>query len=164
MPFYEATGHSAQLDLFLFRLAAETLEQLNEDVYTAKVHGYAHLCEKLTLARVVKYWILSTTEDYYKFEFTVNESPSVLFEAVVLVTTLKYRQRKSTDSFSILPIHFHSKATQRIMYVRRIDAYAGLCEKIAKIKQIRPDFCVCKGESSLALDPSLWESLQNQGR
>ena len=150
MPFYEATGHSAQLDSFLFRLAAETVEQLNEDIYTAKVPGHTHLCEKLTLSRVVKSWVLSTTEDYYKFQFTVQESDSVLFEAVVLVTTLKYRQRKSTDSFSILPIHYHSKATQRIMYVRRIDAYAGLCEQIAKLKGVRPDFCLCKSATALA--------------
>lgn len=137
-------------------MASETVALINEDVYTAKVPGYAHICEKLTLLKVVKSWVLSTSEDYYKFQFTVRQSPTALFEAVVLVTTLKYRQRKSADSFPMLPIHLHSKAMQRIMYVRRVDAYAGFCEEVAKVKRIRPDFCLCKGRSELEKDPALW--------
>lgn len=131
---------------FIYDIAETLIMSLNEEAYKPRMSPFAKVCQKMSLKDVVKLWVLSTDEEYYKLHFTVNESETVLFESVVLMTWRKYRARNVNDAYPQIPYYEHGKKIFNVMYMRRVDSYAGPCEFLAKDNNIRPEICICKPE------------------
>lgn len=144
LPFTQVnyTDYEHMEDLVL-DLAEDVVYNINEDVYSSKSGGYHHICQKISLKSVLKLWYLGTKEEYYKLQISINESPDVIFEAVVLLTHKNYRSRSVKDAFTVNPYYATGKKRSKIMYIRRVDSYAGPCEVIARSKRISAELCVC---------------------
>ena len=71
---------------FIHSLAQEVVDQINEESYLSRLNSLGRICQKLNLNKIFRVWVLSTDEEYYKIQFTVKESKTVLFESVVLLT------------------------------------------------------------------------------
>ena len=112
----------------------------------SRLNSLGRICQKLNLNKIFRVWVLSTDEEYYKIQFTVKESKTVLFESVVLLTWKKYRPRDIDDAYPFSPYFDEGKRNMHIMYIRRLDSYAGQCENISKEHNIKPHLCVCKTE------------------
>mmetsp|Transcript_6961 Transcript_6961/g.12676 ORF Transcript_6961/g.12676 Transcript_6961/m.12676 type:complete len:697 (+) Transcript_6961:23-2113(+) len=146
-------------DYLVGLLATEVVFQINEEAYSPK-SAKQHICQKLTFNEVKQLWVLSTDEDFFKMTLTVNESDSALFEAVVMITTANYRARSIADAYTLNPFYDYGPKRFRIMYIRRVDSYAGTCELVARRKNIAPDLCICKDIASiLAKEPFLASAL-----
>lgn len=123
------------------------IDSINEESFRSRAASSGMICKKLTLGNIQKLWVLSTDEEYYKIQFDVNEQQGVLFESVVLLTWKSYKQRRPSDSYQQVPFYDFGKRTLNIMYVRRVDSYAGECEHIAKRFSIRAEICICNDEA-----------------
>jgi hypothetical protein len=55
-------------------------------------------------------------------------------------------KRRLRDGFGSSPYHFPTlgKRTLKIMYVKRLDAYAGLCKDLCVDYDMNPSFCICR--------------------
>jgi hypothetical protein len=144
LPFTQVnyTDYEHMEDL-VFDLAEDVIFNINEDVYSSKSGGYHHICQKISLKSVLKLWYLGTKEEYYKLQISINESSHVIFEAVILLTHKSYRSRSVKDAFAANPYYATGKKRSKIMYIRRVDSYAGPCEVIARSKRISAELCVC---------------------
>uniref|UniRef100_A0A7S3I9M7 Uncharacterized protein n=1 Tax=Fabrea salina TaxID=342563 RepID=A0A7S3I9M7_9CILI len=127
---------------FIYKIAQEVVYQINEETNSPKTSPYSHICQKLSLKEITKLQVLATKEEYYKMQFTVNESDSALFETVVLVTSKKYNARNINEAYPFYPYFFRGK-NFKVMYIRRVDSYAGVCEDLCKAKMIEAELCIC---------------------
>lgn len=134
---------------FIHELALEVVFQVNEETNSPRLAPYDHICQKITLKEIKSLWVLSTSEDFYKFHISINESDQALYEAVILVTPKKYRARSILDSFTINPYYESGKKNMRIVYIRRVDSYAGTCEIITKARKISSELCICKNKQEI---------------
>ena len=83
--------------------------------------------------------MLIEKEDYFKVKFTINEAENVVFESVLVFTAGNYRARNIADAFTLNPHYIGGKKRLKIMYIRRVDSYAGTCEDVAKARRLPPD-------------------------
>ena len=132
---------------FIYYLVEEIIYQINEDVYTPRLDGLGHICQKLHFDSIHKLWVLSTDEEFYKMQFSIKESDTVLFESVVMATWKKYRPRSIDDAYTYNPYYNYGKRIMNIMYIRRVDSYAGKCEDKARNNNLDPALCVCKPDN-----------------
>lgn len=102
------------------------------------------VCISLTLKEIlsVKHQKVPK-EEYYNIQFNINENEKVLFESLVLMSDVKLRRREK-DGFGSYPFLFNDKKYIKVMYVKRLDAYAGVCQELCGFKNIDPVFCVCQ--------------------
>lgn len=144
LPFTEVDYTSYEnMESFITEIANDIIYHINEEVYSSKSGGYHHICQKISLKSINKLWYLSTKEEYYKLQLSIKESPEVVFEGVVLITHKPYRSRSVKDSFTVNPYYTSGKKRSKIMYIRRVDSYAGPCEVIARSKRISAELCIC---------------------
>ena len=80
-------------------------------------------------------------------QFSIKESDTVLFESVVMATWKKYRPRSIDDAYTYNPYYNYGKRIMNIMYIRRVDSYAGKCEDKARNNNLDPALCVCKPDN-----------------
>lgn len=101
-------------------------------------------CEKLHLKEVIKAEIQEgERQSYLKIQLTIQESEVVTFEALILLSRDPIK-RRLRDGFGSRPFYHGEKYTIKIMYVKRLDAYAGLCKDLIVDYGFNPSFCVCK--------------------
>ncbi|CAG9331660.1 unnamed protein product [Blepharisma stoltei] len=134
---------------FVRKLADEVIYQINEETNSPRQAPYDHICQKVTLKEIKKLWVLSISEDFYKFHIMTHESEKALYEAVVLVTTAPLRARSMLDAFTINPYFETGKKRIWIAYIRRVDSYAGICETITKARKISSELCICKNTDEI---------------
>ena len=145
--------------------ADEIIRQINDEVYTSMTAWTGRICQKLTMNRLelVEWQFLSTTRHYYKLVFSVNESKTARFEAVIMLSTNFMPAHSSQTGYRVLPIYTDGRRQFRIMYIKRQDAYAGICEEISKAMGVPAPLCICSQISDIRRSfPALFESLQSQ--
>ena len=64
-------------------------------------------------------------EDYFKIKFTINQAENVVFEAVVVFTAVGYRAMNIAHAFTLNPHYMAGRKRLRVIYIRRVDSYAG---------------------------------------
>jgi hypothetical protein len=132
-----------RFDQVVFKITQALIDSINEEAFRHRGNNLGAVCKKLNLKKIVKVWVLTTDEEFYKIQFEVREKEGVLFESVAVLTWKNYRQRNPSDSYQQVPFFDHGKRTLNIMFVRRVDSYAGKCEDLAKRFSIRPEICIC---------------------
>lgn len=124
-------------------LAQLIIQQINEEAVIPH-SSKPSICRKVSLKHIENLWVLSTSEDFYKLQLSINESEKVLFEAVISVTAQPHRSRNIKDAYPLYPFYDSGKKRTRIMHIKRVDSYAGLCELIAKQFKHNAELCVCR--------------------
>lgn len=83
---------------------------------------------------------------------------------MAVITTKRYRARNISDSYIVSPYYLRGRRTWKLIYTRRIDSYAGLCEIAARAKQIPPELCICNNIKEIELrNADLRDKLMSQG-
>lgn len=135
----------------MISLINEVIWQINNEVANQK-----DICRTVTLKTIKG--ILSLENDpefYYKIQFSVQQSETALFEVLILLSK-RHLKKRLRDGFGSRPFYFNGKKTLKIMYIKRLDAYAGVCKEIANSLQINPILCICHEILDLAFRyPSL---------
>jgi hypothetical protein len=129
---------------FLYQIAQTIIDAINEEAYKPRSIPFGLICQKLSLNEITSLSVLSTDEEYYKLQFTVDQSKSALFESVVVLSAHSYRLRHFTEAYPKEPYFDFGKRSFNIMYIRRVDSYAGRCEDLAKAQSIKPELCICR--------------------
>lgn len=102
------------------------------------------VCVTLTLKEILSVKTQKVPkEQYFNIQFNINENEKVLFESLVLISDTKLRRREK-DGFGSFPFLYTDKKYIKVMYVKRLDAYAGVCQELCGLKNIDPVFCVCQ--------------------
>ena len=134
---------SQEFDSVVYKITKILIESINEEAFRHRGSILGKVCKKISLKKIAKVWVLTTDEEYYKIQFEIEQKEGVLFESVVVLTWKKYRQRNPSDSYQQVPFFDYGKRTLNIMFIRRVDSYAGVCEDLAKLASIRPEICIC---------------------
>jgi hypothetical protein len=124
-------------------LVDEIILKLNE--YTiSPINTKRTICQKLTKDKILSVSSQSAgIEHYHKFKFNTSQSEKAVFEALVLISDTKIRKRLR-DGFGSMAYYFDDKQYMKIMYIKRLDAYAGVCKDLSDMKGIDPMFCICQ--------------------
>lgn len=127
-------------------LAAEAVRAINEQSYTPLASGYNRVCRKVSLKtyKEVQVQKINHTRHLYKFDFSVNEHPSANFEVVVMYSVSWMKPRRADEGYPLTFYHLEGRKGLRILYIKRTDTYAGLCEEVCKLKEIYPPLCICE--------------------
>jgi hypothetical protein len=124
-------------------LTSEVLFQLNS-LNLKPQSTLGSICQPLSLNSILSVKTQETEgEKYFNLKFKVNESVSAIFEALVLISKSKIRKREK-DGFGSSAFWTDSKTYMKIMYVKRLDAYAGICQEVCKEVALDPMFCICE--------------------
>lgn len=145
--------------------AEEIIRQINDEVYTSARTWPGALCQKLRLGGVeqVEWQYLSTSRHYYKLVLSVEGNKAVRFEAVIMLSASFLPPHSSQTGYRVLPIYTEARRQFRIMYIKRQDVYAGMCEEMSKEMGIPAPLCICKPISDISHSfPSLFLSLKSR--
>lgn len=142
------------LQPLLVFLSTLSLEIINTVSYTNPSSYPDHICQKLTLHRIITVYAQKITkgDEAFKMEFTVNEHPSARFETYTVVgNTDKYVGNKDDmEAFPAAQYFFRNRTVSaRVLFVKRLDKYAGICEEISFARRINPGLCICHPVSEL---------------
>lgn len=136
--------HKYAYDL-LHLVTEHILNQINEEAHSSeKVDTF--LCKRLSLNTIEEgYWLsVQPYRHLYKVIFTVNEDKNAVFEGVAIISSTYMTFRRKDEGYPNIPIYLNGKKLLEVMYIKRQDVYAGLCEEVCKIKQIYPPICICE--------------------
>jgi hypothetical protein len=156
------------LRLLVDKLIGYVFEILNGEVHTSFNEHKDLICQKATLKELVSVHVqkITSRDEAFKFEFTVAEHHSARFEAyIVLGVTKTYVGTKedTADSFPTIPLYYLGrKARARVLFLKRMDKYAGLCEEIATVRLLNPALCICHPLSHISkIMPALVASIKD---
>jgi len=155
----EDKNTSALVNYFANRM----LQQINDDSYTSFHSEMGHICRKLSLNRIesVQWQYLDRSRHFYKFVLSVNEHKFARFEGVMLISATYMRPRCLEQGYGVIPMYESGRRQYRVMYVKRQDAYAGLCEDMCRLKLISAPLCICDKLEKIAYkEPYLLEVLR----
>mmetsp|Transcript_20175 Transcript_20175/g.37607 ORF Transcript_20175/g.37607 Transcript_20175/m.37607 type:complete len:828 (-) Transcript_20175:1181-3664(-) len=136
------------------RLLDYALATMNSRTLTPEwTYGYS-ICQKLTLKEIKAVEVSSLTrqDEAFQIEFSVNEENAMFQVYLVLGKRQVYFRRKkdTQDAYEPAPFHyFGAKLQVRLMFVKRLDSYSGICELLAREVSIDPSLCVCNRPSYL---------------
>lgn len=145
-------------------LANEVVYSINLETHTPYKSHKGHVCRKVSFNEIhdLQWLRLSSSRHFYKLILSVKESPLARFEAVVLVSSSYLRPRSFEQGYFVTPYYSGGKRVFRIMYIKRQDAYAGLCEDICRLKQIQPPLCICERlERITYFEPGIIQTLKS---
>mmetsp|Transcript_6546 Transcript_6546/g.11475 ORF Transcript_6546/g.11475 Transcript_6546/m.11475 type:complete len:778 (+) Transcript_6546:3890-6223(+) len=160
---------SRALRLLIDQFTGYVVEVMNSEVYTTS-RGYKDLiCRRVSIREITSVFVQKVTsrDEAFKIEFTILEHPTARFEAyIVLGITNKFVGIKedATDAFPTIPVYYLGrKVKARLLFLKRLDKYAGLCEEIATERHINPALCICHPLSHIAAQmPSVLTSIQDK--
>lgn len=158
MPFEEIEIESKE-GISVLPLLEQTIWQINTETVTA-THTRNSPCQKLSLNLVLSIQKQVTpTEIFYKLKFNTHQSQTVTFETLILINQNKIKKRLR-DGFGSFPFFLSGRSYYKIMYIKRLDAYAGFCKDISLLKNIDPMLCVCHSKEYLITkDPVALETM-----
>jgi len=148
-PDYEPSHPlTLQLAPLLTFLSSLSLEIANSVAYTNTASFPDDLCRKVTLGHVISVYAQKITrgDEAFKLEFSVQEHPTARFETYTVVgNTDKYvGNKEDMEAFPAAQYFFRSRTVSvRVLFIKRLDKYAGVCEEISFIKRINSALCVC---------------------
>ena len=154
-PEYEPS-HPLTLELspLLSFLSTLSLEIANTVAYTNTASFPDDLCRKVSLDRVITIYAQKITkgDEAFKLEFSVKEHPTARFETYTVVgNTDKYvGNKEDIEAFPAAQYFFRNRVVSaRVLFIKRLDKYAGICEEISFFKRISSALCVCHPISQL---------------
>ena len=137
-----------ELSPMLTFLSSLSMEIANSIAYTNSASFPNSICRQLTLSRIVTVYAQKITrgDEAFKMEFTVNEHKTARFESYTVVgNTDKYvGNKEDMEAFPAAQYFFRDRTVfARVLFIKRLDKYAGMCEDISFDKKINPQMCVC---------------------
>lgn len=131
-------------------LLANVIEQINSETYSNNRSIKNMICSKVSPKEILSVYnqkILGKNDLSYKIEFSINEHKTARFE-VYLVIGLNRKiisiREDAIDQYAPFPVYFEGKKLKaRIMFIKRMDKYGGLCEEIAVANALDPQMCIC---------------------
>lgn len=165
----ESTRRTRALQLLVDQFVGYVIEVMNSEIYTT-TRGYKDLiCQRVTMREITSVYVQKVTsrDEAFKIEFNIAEHPTARFEAYIVIgVTNKFVGIKedATDAFPTIPVYYLGrKVKARLLFLKRLDKYAGLCEEIATERHINPALCICHPLNHIAsLMPALLNSIQNR--
>jgi hypothetical protein len=153
---------SGSLSDLVYEVAHQSLRIINRETATSPNLPQGLLCEKLELDMLGKAngLNLGRSLELIKVEFYVKSHKTVKFEALAIVGAELSADllRLEWERYELLPYLYNGFQVRiRILGIERKDTYAGECETVARINNVRAEFCVCKDLQVLkAHSPGLW--------
>lgn len=130
------------------KLTEEGIAHINAQTHTPSGPGFG-ICRLLTLSTLLSVSAQhEQSQSYYKVEFAVNESKKARFEVLLLFSRTRLRTR-TRDGFGSSPFFLDAPGWLKVMYVARLDAYAGVCKDLAASFSLDPVSCVCDSMESV---------------
>ena len=124
------------------KMTNEGLAHINAKIHTPNGPGFG-ICRLLTLSSLLSVsYQQDKSQSYYKVEFTVQESRYAHFEMLLLISATRLRTR-TRDGFGSSPFFLDSASWLKVMYVARLDAYAGVCKDLSSSFNLDPVVCIC---------------------
>jgi hypothetical protein len=126
-------------------MSKNILQQINSESYSSYTNFRGQICLKVSLDKIleVNYQKLSPNRQYFKLVLSVNESVFARFEAVVMLVNVWLKPRGPSEGYEVAPFYLGGRRVLRLMYIKRTDAYAGLCEEFCRARQLHAPLCVC---------------------
>lgn len=123
-------------------LAEDAVNYMNEELFK-KVH-MNKLCKVLSLRNVsFGSGYKTVKKELIKIEIEVNEEMHARYEALYVIT-----ERKIKSSMYEIPsrdiLYRSFKRSYTMLYINRVDSYAGQCEKLALYLNLDAKMCICK--------------------
>lgn len=145
-----------------------SLFELNSATHTSPLAARGQICQRLTLKTINSVYAqrISLKDEAFKVEFSVNEHPSARFETYTIlgVTEKLVGIKENQEGLVPAPAFFRGRKKRlRIMFIKRLDSYAGLCEEVAYAKGINAALCICESVTALrAAQPQLLAHLLSE--
>lgn len=150
------------LKSLVYEMAHQALRIINRETSTSPSLPEGLLCERLELDVVGKPsgLNLGRSLELIKVDVYVKQHKSVKFEVMAVVGAELSADllRLEWERYEHLPFIYNGYQVRlRILGVERKDSYAGECEALARMNNVRAEFCVCKDLQVLKTQaPGLW--------
>ncbi len=152
---------------FLNTLLENAIEKINSETYSSIKSVKNSICSKITLKeiRAVFYRkVLGKNNLAYKIEFNINEHQTARFEIYFVIGVSKKItniREDASEQYVPFPVYYEGmKLRARIMFIKRMDKYGGLCEDIAIANALDPQLCICNSVKHISqYQPNLINSL-----
>lgn len=133
-----------------------SLYELNSATHTSPMAARGQICQKLTLKTINSVYAqrISLKDEAFKVEFSVNEHPTARFETYTIlgVTEKLVGVKENQEGLVPMPAFYRGRKKRlRIMFIKRLDSYAGLCEEVAYAKGINAALCICESITALRM-------------
>lgn len=142
------TNGQGFLDQLLVEIAEETVNLINQLIYTSVQLSQGLICQKLHFHYIRKaygYRINSKTEQF-QVEFAVKELDSARIDTIAMVTSDHKHGIYDSSSvhFLIKPYIYEGFPVDiQVITFSRKDAYAGPCETVSASSGLNAEFCIC---------------------
>jgi len=96
---------------------------------------------------------LSGYNEAYKVEFTINEHPTARYETYIVIGMAQrlVKERQDSQTYPTVPINYKGKKLKaRIMFLKRLDKYGGICEEFAAMVNVDFKLCICHSMNAIA--------------
>ena len=143
---YNSTAPESPYAARIFSIMVnELISQVNSEAYTPFKSAFGHICQKVHFDKIesAEFLKIDLFTHFYKLIVSVKESHVARFEAVFMISSNYLRARRPEQAYPLINIYIQGRKQMRIMYIKRQDPYAGLCEELCKLKQIQPPLCIC---------------------
>lgn len=131
-----------ELNYLLYILVDDAMDFIHQQLNANK--NYSKLCKPLTFKKITS--ASGQAELYYEFikiEFSVMENPDARFEVLYIIKEFKTGGAVWRNIWKT--VHYRGyKRSYRLMYINRIDSYAGICEKVSDYLGVPAKYCLCK--------------------
>lgn len=129
----------------------EALYKINYGVHTPYIGQY-NICKKLTFNKILNVYgmMLNNKVEELQLKFSVNESPSAVFEAFAFVGTHARSEVLIASGYRgpVTNYVYRGYRTRiKIFGIKRKDKYAGPCEDYTRSLDLRSEFCICEDNS-----------------
>lgn len=149
---YQKGNLNDQIALEMAQMAVNSLNDETKVVFP--------LCLALSLKNVTQVLVktLQNQAFYYKIRFKVFESPTVLFETIVLSAPSSIFPLYSQQNTSLLS---QQGLRMQVREIVRVDEYSGVCEMLAKAAGVPAPFCICTFPYPSPLPPTVLSPIQS---
>ena len=142
---YNTTSKVSRL---VHQLLDYVLLTINEQTHTNPKLTYNSLCQKVTLKEILNVYAQRITfqDESFKIEFSINEHPRARFEAYLVIGTIRklLEERDDADAYDPIPIVYNNQRVKaRLMFLKRLDKYEGICEDLSVALKVNPSLCIC---------------------
>lgn len=135
-----------ELSRLIDTLARHSIDYLNQELFS-HIHK-DKFCQSVSFHNVTNAsGFLTRKKEFIKLEVSVCEDSEVRFEALYSVAKLKPKLVPMVWGNLDQLIYYRGKKRHyRMIYLNRVDSFAGPCEKLSIQYDISAKYCVCKEE------------------
>ena len=167
-PVPSNSSYITELGQIVSSVITLSLNELNTATHTSPMAAHGQICQRLTLKSINSVYAqrISLKDEAFKVEFSVNEHPTARFETYTIlgVTEKLVGIKENQEGLMPIPAFYRGRKKRlRIMFIKRLDSYAGLCEEVAYAKGINAALCVCQSVTLLrAAQPVLLGEIMSE--